>query len=157
MADGVSMTTKGFEDAIRTLEILPRRIGERALRRGLRKAGQQLRNDLRAAAPTRQSREGHRSDKGPKPIGSRSSRTRGSGFLRRKGIVVKKVRSRNAYRVGPIGSAFYAGFLEGGTKRSGARPFLDRTAAGRRPNTFRAIREEIAKAVREEIAKGGLR
>lgn len=97
-----------------------------ALKAGVKAAGEIVRKDASARAPVR------------------------TGKLSRNIILVEEDNKENpAVKIGPAKKVFYGKFIERGTSKMAARPFL-RPALDENKD---AIRQEIAKAMKEAISK----
>jgi HK97 gp10 family phage protein len=126
--------------------------GQLALEKGLFQASSQLATEIQMSAPVGSIVH---APKGNKKLGvSILAKARYPGNLK-KSIVVQRVKTGDvtgqefSYRVGPNKGGFYGYFLEFGTKRMRARPFVrpafDRSQA--------ALLDTVANAVKAELEK----
>jgi len=141
VSDRVEIKTAGFEEAIRALGGLPDRVQKRVIVGAIRAGAVIVRAAAKNTAPIRTSG-------GAKRMGRRDVRLRSPGFLRRR-LIYRKQRGRAAYRIGPAREAFYGAFLETGTGRIAARPWM----APAWESSKRAALEATAQRFRELIAK----
>ncbi len=145
MADSVDMKAEGFEDAIRALDQFTDKVKKRAILRAVRKGGVAFRESAKRAAPRR---AGH----GVKRIGTRTTRVRGPGYLRRH-VMIKKKRGRPGYSVGPPRSAYYSQIVEFGSKHMHAQPWLAPSWRVERLRVVSVLQTELRKAVQAEARK----
>ncbi len=131
MADGVSFKLEGVDDLKRALAEVSADIRKKSVRSALRSAGRVIQVSARAKAPVLTTPAPHRK---PGTV-KKSIVVRASKFARRagdEGIYINVRGIRGKARVARLGAAgaknpndpFYWRFLELGTKKMAARPFL---------------------------------
>ncbi len=120
----VEVRIEGLRELDRKLRRLEGRVARKIVRDATRKGAQALRKEIRAAAPRR------------------------TGFLRRHIRYRTTSRSPTHYTisVGPDRGAFYGRFVELGTQKMAARPFM-------RP-AFERARERIVRIVTDRLREG---
>lgn len=137
------MKIEGVDGVVQVLNHLPRSMARNVLDAAVRNGGQHLRREIVARAPI-----------GPDPAGKlRRRRSRRGDFVTvknygklRGNIRVSKVKGAVGRFVVHVGRAFWARFLEFGTKKMRPRPFM-------RP-AFDAGAADAAKAIAEGLGKG---
>lgn len=153
--DGIHVHLAGVDELRRALKGVPEKLRKRGIRHALRKAGRVISGEAKRLAPVLKG-TAKRRQRGTvrKAIAVRSSK-----FARRLGnegvfINVRPLRGKRQLKLGKAGAKnpndpFYWQFLEFGTKKMRARPFL-RPAARRKSqeaiNTFmRSVKPYIDK------------
>jgi HK97 gp10 family phage protein len=161
MADEVLIRLDGVDELRRALEAMPARIRARAVRAALRKAALPIRDDAKARAPVLQGRLPYRT---PGTVRRRIS-LRASKFARQAGdegvfVGVKPLRGRaDTRRYGKAGARnpndpFYWRFLEFGTRKMAARPFLGPAARAKGNEVVRNFLRESLPAIEKLNRKG---
>lgn len=149
MADSVLIRLDGVDELRAALKDASEKIRKRAVRSALRKAAALIRDDAKARAPVLQSPARYRS---PGTVRRRIS-VRASKFARQAGdegvfVSVKPLRGKaDTRRYGKAGARnpsdpFYWRFLEFGTRKMGARPFLGPAARARGEEAIRLFMRE---------------
>lgn len=161
MADEVLVKLEGIDELKRILQALPARIRGKAIRAALRKAATVIRDDAKARAPVLQAMVPYRT---PGTVKKRIS-IRASKFARQAGdegvfVGVKPLRGRaDTRRYGKASARnphdpFYWRFLEFGTRKMGARPFLDPAAKEKGEDAIRIFMREAVPAIEKFNARG---
>jgi HK97 gp10 family phage protein len=161
MADEVLIRLDGVDGLLRALKGMPAKIRARAVRAALRKAALVIRQDAKARAPVLQAPVPYRT---PGTVRRRIS-VRNSKFARQAGdegvfIGVKPLRGRtDTRRYGKAGSRnpndpFYWRFLEFGTAKMTARPFLGPAARSKGEEAVRLFLRESLPAIEKLNRKG---
>lgn len=161
MADEITIRLEGVEELVRALKAAPGKIRRRAVRQALRKAGAVIRSDAKARAPVLMVRTPFRT---PGTVKRRIS-VRPSKFARQAGdegvfVGVKPLRgSADTRRYGKAGARnpndpFYWRFLEFGTRKMRARPFLGPAASSKGQDAIRIFLRESLPAIQKLNTKG---
>ena len=161
MADEVTVRLDGVDELIRALKSAPDKIRRRAVRQALRKAGAVIRSDAKARAPVLMVRTPFRA---PGTVKRRIS-VRPSKFARQAGdegvfVGVKPLRGNtDTRRYGKAGAKnpndpFYWRFLEFGTQKMRARPFLGPAAKSKGQDAIRLFLRESLPAIEKLNRKG---
>jgi HK97 gp10 family phage protein len=146
----------GLEDAQRALGDLPRKLRFGTLRKALRAAGRVIQVEARANAPVLQTAAKHRI----RGLVRRSITVRASRLARRRGdvgvyVTVRQLNSKQilAGRAAGYGvgrnprDPFYFRFLELGTRRMTARPFLGPALQTKAEQATNAFSGELRRAI----------
>ncbi len=144
---GRHASVEGLDRIDAILKKMPRRARERALSQSLSAAGRLIRTSIRSRAPVRQ--------EGGAKIIKAGERARLPGFLRQS-IGVRRVRGQGSSArvlIGATGEAFYASFLEFGTKDITARPFIGPGFDAVAETAINRVRDELLKRTEREILK----
>ena len=161
MSDGISIALRGVDDLKRALEAASAAIRKKAVRGALRKAGQVIASEARQLAPVLAV---------PAPFRKagtvrRAITVRGSKFARQEGnegvfIGVRALRGARQKKLGKAGARnpndpFYWWFLEFGTKRMPARPFLRTAVQKKGDEAVRAFMQSVVPQI-ERLDKKGM-
>jgi HK97 gp10 family phage protein len=161
MADEVTVRLDGIDDLVRALKAAPEKIRKRAVRQALRKAAGVIRTDAKARTPVLLARTPYRT---PGTVRRRIS-VRPSRFARQAGdegvfVGVKPLRGKaDTRRYGKAGARnpndpFYWWFLEFGTRKMRARPFLGPAARAKGEDAVRLFLRESLPAIEKLNRKG---
>lgn len=161
MADEVLVRLEGVEELIRALQAMPEKIRKRAVRAALRKAAGVIRADAKARTPVLRAAAPFRT---PGTVKRRIS-VRNSKFARQAGdegvfVGVKPLRGKaDTRRYGKASARnpadpFYWRFLEFGTKKMAARPFLGPAAKSKGEEAIRLFIRESLPAIEKLNRKG---
>lgn len=156
----IDLTIKGVDELKRALEAIPARMQNNILRAAVREASKPVRDEARARAPILKT-----PDKRRKPgtlkraIGIRSPRIRGRQVvggvavrsLSPKQVMAYKARTGKKAADNP-NDAFYAPFVEFGTAKARAQPFMRPALSSK----AQASIDAMGKKVRERVAAGAL-
>lgn len=156
MADEVLIRLDGVDELVRVLRAAPDKIRKRAVRAALRKAATVIRNDARARAPVLQSIIPYRK---PGTVKRRIS-VRTSKFARQAGdegvfIGVRPLRGKaDTRRYGKASAKnpndpFYWRFLEFGTRKMTARPFLGPAARAKGAEAIQTFLRETVPQIQK--------
>ena len=161
MADEVVVKLDGVAELVAALKGMPEKIRRKAVRAALRKAAQAISRDAKARAPVLMV---------PAPFRTRGTvkrriSVRASKFARQAGdegvfVGVKPLRGRaDTRRYGKAsarnpGDPFYWRFLEFGTRKMAARPFLGPAAKSKGEEAIRNFLRESAAAIEKLNRKG---
>jgi HK97 gp10 family phage protein len=154
---GETIRINGLDDALRELRELPRKLRIGALRKGLRAAGRVIQVDARTKAPVLQQATPYRT----RGLVRRSITVRASRIARKRGdlgvfvtvAASKQGRQRGAFtdlrskKVVRPNDPFYFRFLEMGTKKMAARPFLGPALQSKSREATDAFSGELRKAI----------
>ncbi|MQM29598.1 MAG: hypothetical protein CRU78_03230 [Candidatus Accumulibacter phosphatis] len=144
MSSDITVQLQGVEELKRILARVPDKLRRKGLLKALRVSARLVRDDARLAAPVRQTRKiNHRPGTVKRAISIRTSK-----FARRAGDVgvfvsVRPLRGARQKRLGAAGAnnpndPYYWRFLEFGTRKLTARPFL-RPASRKLPQVAEAF------------------
>ena len=161
MADEVLIRLDGVDELKRALQGMPAKIRAKAVRAALRKAAAVIRQDAKARAPVLQKRAPFRT---PGTVKRRIS-LRNSKFAKQAGdegvfVGVKPLRGKTDTRRYGKASAknpndpYYWHFLEFGTKKMAARPFLGPAARAKGNEVVRNFLRESMPAIEKLNRKG---
>lgn len=161
MADELLVRLDGVDELVRALRGMPEKIRRRAVRSALRKAAVVIRQDAKARAPVLRASAPFRT---PGTVKRRIS-VRSSKFARQAGdegvfVGVKPLRGKaDTRRYGKASSRnpndpFYSRFLEFGTKKMTARPFLGPAAKAKGEEAIRLFLRESLPAIEKLNRKG---
>ena len=161
MADDISIRIEGVDDLLAALRSLPEKIRRRAVRAALRKAGQVISRDAKARTPVLMVPLPYRR---PGTVKRRIS-VRPSKFARQAGdegvfVGVKPLRGRaDTRRYGKASARnpndpYYWRFVEFGTRKMTARPFLGPAAQSRGEEAIRSFLRESLPAIEKLNRKG---
>src|SRR5574337_608603 len=148
----------GLRELKRALEELPKAIGRNVLRGAVRAGAQLIRKEAQQRAPvyTGDVSKGHpppgtlKRAVYQKQINELSSATRQTFFVG----VRKGNKYRNQGKSGKLSQdAYYASWVEFGTSKMAARPFLRPAFEAQKNAAVEAIRDYLAKHIPEEAAK----
>jgi HK97 gp10 family phage protein len=149
MADSFRVELKGVDELVTALKDLPQKIRVRAVRKALVVAGRVIRDEAKARAPVLQLIVANRR---AGTVRRRIS-VRVSKFARQAGdegvyINVKPLRGAETRRLGKAGAnnpndPFYWRFLEFGTRKMQARPFLGPAARSKGELAVRKFMSEV--------------
>lgn len=156
MADGLTVTLEGVAELKRALADAPVKIRTKAVRGALKEAGKVIQVAARAAAPVLAVPTATRS----RGTVKKNVYTRVSKFARQagnEGVFINVRPLRGAARVKKLGKAgaknpndpYYWWFLEFGTKKMAARPFLRPAATGH----FSEVADKFMQSVIPQIEK----
>lgn len=126
MASQTVARFEGTDEMVRNLETMKRRVLNKGLKAAYMAAGEIIRTDAAARAP-------------------RGSTGKLSGMM----TLEWEGRRRRA-KVGPHKEAFYGDFVERGTSKMAARPFLRTALDARRQDAFEAMAKELKQVVEEK-------
>jgi HK97 gp10 family phage protein len=153
---GETIRINGLDDALRELRELPRKLRLGALRKGLRAAGRVIQVDARTKAPVLQQATPYRT----RGLVRRSITVRASRLARKRGdvgvyVTVKRLTGKQitAGKASGFGvgrnpkDPFYFRFLEMGTKKMAARPFLGPALQSKSREATDAFSGELRKAI----------
>lgn len=161
MADELFIRLDGIDELVRALKAAPDKIRKRAVRQALRKAALLIRADARARAPVLRAPAPFRK---PGTVKRRIS-VRNSKFARQAGdegvfVGVRPLRGKaDTRRYGKASARnpndpFYWRFLEFGTKKMTARPFLGPAAKAQGQEAIRLFLRESLPAIQKLNSKG---
>lgn len=129
-SDGLQVRLEGIDELARVMDQLPKKIRQKAVRGALREAGKVIQSAARLAAPVLQAPTATRK---PGTV-KRAISVRASKFARQKGmegvfVSVRPLRGARTKRLGRAGAKnpndpYYWHFLEFGTRKMSARPFM---------------------------------
>jgi HK97 gp10 family phage protein len=152
--DGIRV--EGLEEASRLLSELPRKLRFGAMRKGLRAAGRVIQTEARANAPVLQTATKHRI----RGLVRRSITVRASRLARQRGdigvyvtvrrLTAKQIRAGKEEGFGAGKNPrdpFYFRFLEKGTRKMTARPFLGPALQAKSEEATRAFSDELRRAI----------
>lgn len=153
---GETIRVNGLGDALRELRELPRKLRIGALRKGLRAAGRVVQSEARVKAPVLQQATPYRT----RGLVRRSISVRASRLARKRGdigvyVTVRQL-SRKQVTAGKAAGfgvgrnpkdPFYFRFLEQGTKKMAARPFLGPALQSKSQEATDAFSGELRKAI----------
>lgn len=155
MSDGITVSIEGLEDLRRALQDTAKKIRTKAVRASLRKAGAVITKAARQAAPVLQVPTRHRKAGTVK----RNIVTRNSKFARQAGdegvfIGVRPLRGSRQNKLGKAGAKnpndpFYWRFLEFGTRKLRARPFLSAAADQKAGEAVRVFMREVVPQIQK--------
>jgi HK97 gp10 family phage protein len=152
MVDSVRIL--GLEDAVQALRELPKKLRFGAIRKGLRAAGNVFKGEAKAQAPVLQAPAKHRiAGTVRKNIVIRSSklaRRRGDigVYVTVKTLSKKQIIAGKSFGVGKNpNDPFYFRFLEKGTKKMSARPFISTAFDSKGSAAIEAFTGEINKQI----------
>jgi HK97 gp10 family phage protein len=148
----ITTSISGTEEIIRKLRLLPERVGRNAMRRSLRKGANVIRDQARINA--RQLDDNLTRDAIYKNIvtqgGGRKRERQAGGVIMRVGVL-GGARQGDGGQSNPGGDTFYWRFLEFGTSKMAARPFMRlamTSGAGKAiDTTIQAMQTELTKEV----------
>jgi len=161
MADELQIRLDGIDELVRALRDMPAKIRRKAVRAALRKAAAVIRADAKARTPVLQQRTPFRT---PGTVRRRIS-VRSSKFARQAGdegvfVGVKPLRgTADTRRYGKASSRnpndpYYWRFLEFGTRKMIARPFLGPAARAKGEEAVRMFLRESLPAIEKLNRKG---
>jgi HK97 gp10 family phage protein len=161
VADNVRIKLIGIEQLTASLRSLPDKIRKRAVRGALRIAARVIRDDAKSRAPVLQQSIPQRT----RGTVKRRISVRPSKFARQAGnegvfIGVKPLRGKTDTRKFGKGSArnpndpFYWRFLEFGTRKMGARPFLGPAARSKGEQAIARFLKEVVPQIQKLNRKG---
>lgn len=153
---GEVIRISGLDDAQRALAELPRKLRFGALRKGLRAAGRVIQVEARANAPVLQTATKYRI----RGLVRRSITVRASRLARRRGdvgvyVTVRRLTGKQIAAGKAAGFAvgrnprdpFYFRFLEQGTRKMVARPFLGPALRTKGEEATQAFSNELRRAI----------
>lgn len=148
-----SIHLRGFDELQRNLASLSNDVATRAGQSAVTKGAQVVARAVKAAAPVggQDTSRTYSTATGPRTV--RYGRLRDN-------IRVRRGRSRNRQNVSAIvstGRAFWARFLEYGTRKMSARPFFKPAMDGAMDAALDNMRDELAKAINRIRSRGGVR
>lgn len=162
MDDGFTVKLEGIDELKRSLEAASKKIRVRAVRSALRKAGQIISKAAKLSAPVLQVPTKTRK---PGTV-RRAIAVRGSKFARQQGdegvfIGVRPLRGSRQKTLGKAGAknpndSFYWRFLEFGTKKMAARPFLRQAADNKGQEAVRTFMDSVIPQIEKLNAKGAV-
>ena len=167
-AVGEYVRISGLDDAKRALADLPRKLRIGALRKGLRAAGQVIRKEAAANAPVLQFSPERPSTRKYRIAGlvRRSLTVRGSRLARQRGdlgvyVTIRRLTKKQITAGKQAGfgvgknprDPFYFKFLEQGTKKMAARPFIGPALQSKSTEATSAFSAELRKAIVMENAR----
>lgn len=143
-----SIEIKGFEGLERGLAQLPGAVSKRIAQQSVRKGAVVIQRDARARAPVRVG-------DGAKKIGGKGAKGRLPGYLRASIVVrLRKVAGAAVtYSIGWTRRAFYGSFVEFGTRRQAARPFLRPAADTKFQEAVQTIGRDLGPKIEREARK----
>lgn len=153
MSFGFTYGIAGIPELKEALDKLPKAISGRALDNAVRKATNVITDEIRARAPMR-------TDPTPKRLSDKSDKRRKPGYLKKKvGTQRINVTYTSAYYTagmrhnaftGKARGAFYAYFVEYGTKHMAAKPFIRPAYDAKKTEALNTLLTELdANIVRE--------
>jgi HK97 gp10 family phage protein len=153
---GEVIRISGLDDARRALAEMPRKLRFGALRKGLRAAGRVIQAEARRNAPVLQSATKYRI----RGLVRRSITVRASRLARRRGdvgvyVTVRRLTGKQIAAGKAAGFAagrnprdpFYFRFLEQGTRKMAARPFLGPALQTKGEEATQAFSNELRRAI----------
>ena len=153
---GEVIRISGLEDAQRALAELPRKLRFGAVRKALRASGRVIQTEARARAPVLQTATKYRI----RGLVRRSIAVRASRLARRRGdvgvyVTVRRLTGKQiaAGEAAGFGAGrnprdpFYFRFLELGTRRMAARPFIGPALQSKGEEATRAFSDELRRAI----------
>lgn len=136
---------EGFAELSAQLKELGEKAGGRVLRAAVTSAALPALNAIKAAAPVGD--RVHKTFKGRLVAPGFLSRN-----LRRKTLKTQDT-GRAIVLIGPLSEAFYAKFLEAGTTKMSARPFMEPMFDAANPAMIARLREQLKKGIDRVVAK----
>lgn len=160
MADGITVKLEGVDELKKALENASKQIRTKAVRAALRKAGQVISRQAKQSAPVLQV-----------PTKTRKTGTvkkaivvRGSKYARQNGdegvfVSVRPLRGARQKKLGKAGAKntndpYYWRFLEFGTRKMQARPFLRKAADEKGREAIDAFMNSVIPQIEKLNAKG---
>jgi len=140
MAALATLEMKGFEALDRKLRRLEKRAAKKVLKRGLRSGAKVIQREAKSRAPvlTGATR---------KSIRVRAMKKQKRGVV---GISVRTSKFDNLF----TGDQYYAAFVEFGTSRMEAKPFLEPAFEARKHEASETIKREVAAGIAREAKAG---
>jgi HK97 gp10 family phage protein len=172
--EGTTHRIEGLAELRQVLRQLPDKIQKKALDRAVRGAAKITRDEAMRLAPVRGRTTSMEVGSGASPVTIETQRRGEARFIRnqrkkgrwsalfrlpgylRRHIAVRRVRTgpeMALFTVGPTRSAFYGMFLEFGTRKISARPFLRPAWDATKERVLENIKRRLAEAVRIEAEK----
>jgi len=160
----ISVNVHGLAEIERKLKLLPERVGQRAMRRALRKGANVIRDAARANAKriddpeTREQIWRNITVAG----GGRERERQAGGVMMRVGVrggardMRKYGEFFGAGRRNPGGDTWYWRFVEFGTSRSRAQPFMRPAAASSAGAAYQAVAAAAPAEIDKELRKLGI-
>lgn len=152
----VQVKVEGLDDIVRKLGLLPDRIGNRALRRALRKGANVIRDQARVnarALDDGQTKEAIYKNIVTQGMGRRREKAAGGVGMRVGVLGGAKAKGGNAGN--PGGDTWYFRLLEFGWSRAAARPFLRPAMAQGADKAFSVTVADMEVQLDRELAKLG--
>ena len=152
----VQVKVEGLDDIVRKLGLLPDRVGNRALRRALRKGANVIRDNARVnarALDDNLSREAIYKNIVTQGMGRRREKATG-GVGMRVGVL-GGAKKGGGGAGNPGGDTFYWRFLEFGTSNMKARPFMRQAIAQGADKAFAVTVADMEVQLDKELAKLG--
>jgi|SRR5579871_118008 len=151
MSDPVNV--RGLAELQRTLEQLPAKVQEHVLVVAVSAGAKYLQDKIAQAAPVR-------ADNALKKMGGIGTKARLPGFL--KASIGRRRDDKGSgssvtYNVGVITAAFYAKFIEFGTRHQAARPFLRPAVDSNQDGAVNRMADTLSRQIDAEAARLGLR
>lgn len=155
MAD-ISMEVKGLSELNKALKELPDRIAKNVLRGAVNAGAAVIRQEAKANAPvyTGDVAQGH-----PPPgtlkkaISQAQARKLSNQVQQTVHVGVRQGKSAKKTKKGALLDAYYWWFVENGTSKMAARPFLRPAFEGKKTEAVKAIEEYLAKRIPQEVEK----